>query len=83
MDIGDFVGVEGSVFKTKVGEVSIKTQNIVILCKAIRPLPIVKEKENEIYDAFSSKEQRYRNRHLDLIVNTDVRETFIKRSKMP
>ena len=82
MDIGDFVGVEGSVFKTKVGEVSIKTQNIIILCKAIRPLPIVKEKENEIYDAFSSKEQRYRNRHLDLIVNTDVRETFIKRSKI-
>ena len=82
MDIGDFVGVEGPVFKTKVGEVSIKTASLTILCKAIRPLPIVKEKEDEIYDAFNSKEQRYRNRHLDLIVNTEVRNTFVKRSKI-
>ncbi len=82
MDIGDFVGVEGIVFKTKVGEASIKTSSLTILCKAIRPLPIVKEKENEVYDAFSSKEQRYRNRHLDLILNTEVRDTFIKRSKI-
>lgn len=82
MDIGDFVGVEGEVFKTKVGEVSIKTASLTILCKAIRPLPIVKEKEDEVYDAFNSKEQRYRNRHLDLIVNTEVRDTFVKRSKI-
>ena len=82
MDIGDFVGVEGAVFKTKVGEVSIKTASLTILCKAIRPLPIVKEKEDEVYDAFNSKEQRYRNRHLDLIVNTEVRDTFVKRSKI-
>ncbi|MAR97031.1 MAG: lysine--tRNA ligase [Candidatus Marinimicrobia bacterium] len=82
MDIGDFVGVEGPVFKTKVGEVSIKTANLTILCKAIRPLPIVKEKEDEVYDAFNSKEQRYRNRHLDLIVNAEVRDTFVKRSKI-
>ena len=82
MDIGDFVGVEGPVFKTKVGEVSIKTASLTILCKAIRPLPIVKEKEDEVYDAFNSKEQRYRNRHLDLIVNTEVRNTFVKRSKI-
>ena len=82
MDIGDFVGVEGPVFKTKVGEVSIKTAILTILCKAIRPLPIVKEKEDEVYDAFNSKEQRYRNRHLDLIVNTEVRNTFVKRSKI-
>ena len=82
MDIGDFVGVEGSVFKTKVGEVSIKTASLTILCKAIRPLPIVKEKEDEVYDAFNSKEQRYRNRHLDLIVNAEVRDTFVKRSKI-
>ena len=82
MDIGDFVGVEGPVFKTKVGEVSIKTASLTILCKAIRPLPIVKEKEDEVYDAFNSKEQRYRNRHLDLIVNTEVRNTFVKRSRI-
>ena len=82
MDIGDFVGVEGPVFKTKVGEVSIKTASLTILCKAIRPLPIVKEKEDEVYDAFNSKEQRYRNRHLDLIVNAEVRDTFVKRSKI-
>ena len=82
MDIGDFVGVEGPVFKTKVGEVSIKTASLTILCKAIRPLPIVKEKEDEVYDAFNSKEQRYRNRHLDLIVNTEARNTFVKRSKI-
>ena len=82
MDIGDFVGVEGPVFKTKVGEVSIKTASLTILCKAIRPLPIVKEKEDEVYDAFNSKEHRYRNRHLDLIVNAEVRDTFVKRSKI-
>ena len=82
MDIGDFVGVEGPVFKTKVGEVSIKTASLTILCKAIRPLPIVKEKEDVVYDAFNSKEQRYRNRHLDLIVNAEVRDTFVKRSKI-
>ena len=82
MDIGDFVGIVGTVFKTKVGEVSIKTVELTVLCKAIRPLPIVKEKEDEVYDAFSGKEQRYRNRHLDLIVNSDVKETFIKRSQI-
>ena len=82
MDIGDFVGIVGTVFKTKVGEVSIKTVELTVLCKAIRPLPIVKEKEDEVYDAFSGKEQRYRNRHLDLIVNPDVKETFIKRSQI-
>lgn len=82
MDIGDIVGIEGIVFRTKVGEVSVKTVNLSVLCKAIRPLPIVKEKENEVFDAFSGKEQRYRNRHLDLIVNSDVRETFVKRSQI-
>ena len=82
MDIGDIVGIKGVVFKTKVGEVSIKTVKLSVLCKSIRPLPIVKEKEDEVFDAFSGKEQRYRNRHLDLIVNPDVRETFIKRSQI-
>jgi len=82
MDIGDIVGVKGDVFKTKVGEVSVNIESMTILCKSIRPLPIVKEKDDEIYDAFASKEQRYRNRHLDLIVNPHVRETFIKRTKI-
>ena len=82
LDIGDFVGIEGHVFKTKVGEISIHTQLLSILCKSIRPLPIVKEKEGEEYDAFIDKENRYRNRHLDLIVNPKNREIFIKRSKI-
>ena len=82
MDIGDFLGISGTVFKTKVGEVSIKTAELTVLCKSLRPLPIVKEKEDEVFDAFSGKEQRYRNRHLDLIVNSDVKETFIKRSRI-
>ena len=82
LDIGDFVGIEGDVFKTKVGEISVKVKSMTILCKSIRPLPIVKEKEDELYDAFTSKEMRYRNRHLDLIVNPQVRETFYKRTKI-
>ena len=82
LDIGDFVGIEGHVFKTKVGEISIHTKILSILCKSIRPLPIVKEKEGEEYDAFIDKEHRYRNRHLDLIVNPKNREIFIKRSKI-
>ena len=82
MDIGDFIGISGTVFKTKVGEVSIKTAELTVLCKSLRPLPIVKEKEDEVFDAFSSKEQRYRNRHLDLIVNSYVKETFMKRSQI-
>ena len=82
MDIGDFVGVDGIVFKTKVGEVSVKASKLSVLCKSVRPLPIVKEKEDEVFDAFSGKEQRYRNRHLDLIVNPNVKETFVKRSQI-
>ena len=82
LDIGDFVGIEGHVFKTKVGEISIHTKLLSILCKSIRPLPIVKEKEGEEYDSFIDKEHRYRNRHLDLIVNPKNREIFIKRSKI-
>ncbi|MBT4784023.1 MAG: lysine--tRNA ligase, partial [Candidatus Marinimicrobia bacterium] len=81
-DIGDFVGIEGYVFKTKVGEISIHVKVLTILCKSIRPLPIVKEKEGEEFDAFIDKENRYRNRHLDLIVNPNNKEIFIKRSKI-
>ena len=82
MDIGDFVGVRGFVFKTKVGEVSISAEKFDVLSKSIRPLPIVKEKDGEVYDAFKDKELRYRNRHLDLIVNPETREIFIKRTKI-
>ena len=82
LDIGDFVGIGGYVFKTKVGEISIHTNLLTILCKSIRPLPIVKEKEGEEYDAFIDKENRYRNRHLDLIVNPSNKKIFIKRSEI-
>ena len=81
-DIGDFIGVKGCVFKTKTGEISIRAETITILSKSIRPLPIVKEKDGEIFDAFTDKEQRYRQRHLDLIVNPEVKNVFIQRSKI-
>ena len=80
LDIGDFIGIEGEVFKTKTGEISIKTAVMTILAKSIRPLPVVKEKDGQYYDSFTDKEQRYRNRHLDLILNPEVRETFHKRT---
>ena len=82
LDIGDHIGVNGKVFKTKTGEISINVMQISILSKSIRPLPIVKEKDGQLYDAFIDKEQRYRNRHLDLILNPSVKKTFIKRSKI-
>ena len=80
LDIGDFIGIEGEVFTTKTGEISIKTKVMTILAKSIRPLPVVKEKDGQLFDSFSDKEQRYRKRHLDLILNPEVRETFQKRS---
>ena len=82
LDIGDYIGVEGAVFTTKTGEISIRVSTLKILSKSIRPLPIVKEKNGKIFDAFTDKEQRYRNRHLDLILNPNVKETFIKRSQI-
>jgi lysyl-tRNA synthetase class 2 len=81
-DIGDFIGVSGLVFKTKTGEISVKAKKFTVLSKSIRPLPIVKEKEGEVFDAFKDKELRYRNRHLDLIVNAKTREVFQKRTKI-
>ena len=81
-DIGDFVGVGGQVFKTKTGEISIRTSELTLLAKSIRPLPIVKEKDGIKYDSFSDKEQRYRNRHLDLLLNEKVKNTFIQRTKI-
>ena len=82
MDIGDFVGINGFVFKTKTGEISIHVEKFTVLSKSIRPLPIVKEKEGEVYDAFKDKELKYRNRHLDLIVNSDTRDVFRKRTEI-
>tara|TARA_A100001011_G_scaffold241370_1_gene249398 strand:- start:6935 stop:8428 length:1494 start_codon:yes stop_codon:yes gene_type:complete len=80
LDIGDYVGVEGFVFTTKTGEISIHTSALSVLAKSIRPLPVVKEKDGQIFDSFSDKELRYRNRHLDLILNPEVKETFISRA---
>ncbi|HJM34391.1 MAG TPA: amino acid--tRNA ligase-related protein, partial [Candidatus Marinimicrobia bacterium] len=82
LDIGDYVGVEGYVFTTKTGEISVHTDVFTILAKSIRPLPIVKEKDGKTFDAFADKEQRYRNRHLDLVVNPEVRKTFVNRAKI-
>ena len=82
LDIGDIVGVKGSVFTTKMGEISVKATELTILSKSIRPLPIVKEKDGKTYDAFSDPDQRYRQRYTDLIVNPHVREAFKKRTKL-
>tara|TARA_Y100000758_G_scaffold59805_1_gene38107 strand:- start:5713 stop:7200 length:1488 start_codon:yes stop_codon:yes gene_type:complete len=80
LDIGDFAGVNGFVFMTKTKEISVHAKSITVLAKSIRPLPIVKEKNGETFDSFDDKEQRYRNRHLDLIVNPEVKEVFKKRA---
>ncbi len=82
IDIGDFAGVNGTVFKTKTKEISVNAKKFIILSKSIRPLPIVKEKEGAIFDAFKDKELRYRNRHLDLIVNQNTRDVFRKRTEI-
>ncbi len=86
MDIGDIVGVTGEVFETRTGETTIKAAKIELLTKTLRPLPIVKEKiedgERVAYDQFADKEMRYRQRYVDLVVNPDVREVFITRSKI-
>lgn len=80
LDLGDFIGVEGYVFRTQTGEISVHAQKLAFLSKSIRPLPVVKEKDGEVYDGFSDPELRYRQRYVDLIVNQDVKETFRKRS---
>lgn len=82
LDIGDIVGVKGEVFITRTGETTVKVTQLVLLSKALNPLPIVKEKDGVIFDAFSDPELRYRMRYVDLIVNGHVKETFIKRSKV-
>ena len=80
LDIGDIIGVKGFVFTTQMGEISIHVKEFTILCKSVCPLPIVKEKDGKVYDAFQDPEQRYRQRYIDLIVNPHVKDTFIKRT---
>lgn len=82
LDIGDIIGIEGFVFITQMGEITIHVTSLKILSKSLRPLPIVKEKDGKLYDAFTDPEQRYRMRYVDLIVNETVKDTFIKRTKV-
>ena len=82
LDIGDIIGAKGYVFITKTGELSVHVQEFTVLCKSLKPLPIVKEKDGKVYDAFTDPEQRYRKRYVDLIVNPKVKEVFIKRTKL-
>ena len=82
LDIGDFIGVEGFVFRTKTGEISVHAQSLVLLSKSLRPLPIVKMKDGVAYDAFEDPEMRYRQRYVDLVVNPGIKDIFIKRTKV-
>ena len=83
LDIGDFIGVRGTVFKTQVGEISVHIYGLTVLAKALKPLPVVKtDADGKIYDAFADPEQRYRRRYVDLTVNDHVKDTFIKRTKL-
>ena len=83
LDIGDFIGIKGFVFKTQVGETSVHVKELTVLSKSLRPLPVVKtDAEGNTFDAFADKEQRYRMRYLDLIVNPEVKNTFVQRSKI-
>ncbi len=80
LDIGDFIGIEGFVFRTQMGEISIHAQKLTILAKSLRPLPIVKYKDGVAYDGFNDPEQRYRQRYVDLVVNEGVKDVFLKRA---
>jgi lysyl-tRNA synthetase class 2 len=82
LDIGDIIGVKGFVFITQMGEITLHVKSLTLLCKSLRPLPIVKEKEDAVFDAFTDPEQRYRQRYVDLIVNPQVREIFVKRATL-
>ena len=82
LDLGDFVGIEGFVFRTQMGEISIHAQKLTVLSKSIRPLPIVKYKDGVSYDKFEDPELRYRQRYVDLVVNDGVKEIFLKRNKV-
>ncbi len=80
LDIGDFIGIEGFVFRTQMGEISVHAKRLTVLAKSLRPLPIVKYKDGVAYDGFNDPEQRYRQRYVDLVVNEGVKETFLKRA---
>ena len=80
LDIGDFVGIEGYVFRTQTGEISVHAQKLTVLSKSLKPLPIVKVKDGVTYDAFDDPELRYRQRYVDLVVNDGVKDTFLKRA---
>jgi lysyl-tRNA synthetase class 2 len=82
LDIGDIIGVKGFVFTTKTGETSVHVKELTLLCKSLRPLPIVKEADGQTFDAVTDPEFKYRQRYADLIINSEVKETFIKRTKM-
>lgn len=83
LDIGDFIGVRGTVFKTQVGEISVHIYELTVLAKALKPLPVVKiDADGKAHDAFADPEQRYRRRYVDLTVNDHVKDTFIKRTKL-
>ena len=82
LDIGDFIGIKGHVFRTQMGEISVHAQELTVLSKSLRPLPIVKYKDGVAYDKFDDPELRYRQRYVDLVVNEGVKEIFIKRNKV-
>ena len=82
LDIGDFIGIKGFVFRTQMGEISIHAKELTVLAKTLRPLPVVKEKDGAVFDAFSDPELRYRQRYVDLVVNTQVRDIFRKRTQV-
>ncbi|WP_430467501.1 lysine--tRNA ligase [Winogradskyella ouciana] len=82
IDLGDFVGIEGELFTTKVGEKTVMVKEFKLLSKALKPLPIPKQKDGKTYDAFTDPEQRYRQRYADLAVNPHVKDVFVKRTKL-
>ncbi len=81
LDLGDFIGIKGFVFRTQTGEISVHAKELTVLAKSIKPLPIVKYKDGVAYDAFEDPELRYRQRYVDLVVNDGIKDTFLKRSK--
>ena len=82
LDFGDFIGIHGELFTTQVGEKTVKVEDFTILSKALKPLPMPKEKDGVVYDAFTDPEQRYRQRYADLVVNPQVKDVFVKRTKL-
>ncbi|MCC8119393.1 MAG: lysine--tRNA ligase [Bacteroidales bacterium] len=82
LDIGDFIGIKGYVFRTQTGEITVHAQELTLLSKSLRPLPIVKVKDGVTYDAFEDPELRYRMRYVDLVVNPGIKDIFLKRTKV-